>query len=178
MLDRDVLVAKRGEGETALRRPGQARRVGLWDGVGVEKDMPPSGPKPSDAERALIGSWIAAGAPFPLVDAAARPVKSERDVLAAIRDHLRGVARERPALPALLHAGQPAQQPERRRRRPAAGPGGGRQAGQQPELEARRSSSPRPIDREQTVFAIDLRDVGWDERDLLERRSSAATPTA
>ena len=43
------------QGRAGLRGARQARRVVSLERVGVEKDMPPSGPKPSDDERALIG---------------------------------------------------------------------------------------------------------------------------
>ena len=88
VLDRDVLVAKRGKEESPYVVPGKPGESALWERVGVEKDMPPSGPKPSDEERALISRWIEAGAEFPVVDKVARPTRTEADVLAAIRAHL------------------------------------------------------------------------------------------
>ena len=115
VLDRDILVARRGEDDPPYVVPGKPEESYLWERVGVDKDMPPSGPKPSDEERKLIERWIVAGAPFPIADLVTRPIKTEKDVLAAIRDHLRRRARGRPRLPALLHVPQPAQRPEPRR---------------------------------------------------------------
>ena len=89
VLDRDVLVARRGEDEPTYVVPGQPEASYLWERVGVDRDMPPSGPKPPEAERAVIARWIEAGAPFPQVAPAVRPRWTEREVLAAIRDHLR-----------------------------------------------------------------------------------------
>ena len=51
VLDRDILVAKRGEEDPPYVVPGKPEESYLWERVGVDKDMPPSGPKPSDEER-------------------------------------------------------------------------------------------------------------------------------
>ena len=176
VLDRDVLVAKRGEGESPYIVPGKPDESELWSRLGIEKDMPPSGPKPSDSDRELIRRWITAGAPFPVADAAARPVKKERDVLAAIRAHLdRARPEDRAHLRyfsmANLHSNPSVRDDELRLARAAL---------------AKLVNSlswkpdvivPEAVDREQTVFAIDLREVGWDERDLWTE-SSLNTPMA
>src|SRR5438105_15778810 len=44
VLDRDVLVAKRGEGEQPYVVPGKPDESFLWTRIGVDKDMPPSKP--------------------------------------------------------------------------------------------------------------------------------------
>ena len=87
VLDRDTLIAKRGEGEHPYVVPGKPEESELWRRLGEEKDMPPSGPKPSDDERALIRSWIAAGALFPR-DERRKPV-GDAEVLGPIVEHLR-----------------------------------------------------------------------------------------
>ena len=137
VLDRDILVATRGKDEPAYVVPGKPDVSYLWERVGVEKDMPPSGPKPSDDERALVRT----------LDRGRGTVPDRRPVDPPVPDREGRAgrdprpppcrARSRPPLPPLLHARQPAQQQGPQRRRPAAGPGRRRQAGQQPELEER-----------------------------------------
>src|SRR4051812_1338824 len=90
VLDRDILVARRGEGEQPYIVPGKPDESEVWNRVAVEKDMPPEkSPQPSAVDRDILKRWIAAGAPFPRPETA-RPVKGAGVVLAAIRDHLRG----------------------------------------------------------------------------------------
>ena len=165
VLDRDKLVAKRGEGEQPYVVPGKPDESELWNRVGVEEDMPPSGAKPSAGDRELIKDWIAAGAPFPLVDAAARPALAERDVLAAIRGHLdKARPEDRPFLRyfslANLHNNRAVREDELRLARAAV-------------AKLMNSLSwkvdlvvPAAVDPEATVLTIDLRDLGWDQRGL------------
>ncbi len=165
VLDRDNLVAKRGEDELPYVVPGVPEKSALWARLGVDKDMPPSAPKPSDADRDLIRRWITSGAPFPFADAADRPLKTERDVLAAVRDHLRAARpTDRPFLKYFtlhnLHNDKGISDAELRIARAALAKLVN-SLSWKPDVVA-----PEAVDREQTVFAVDLRDVGWDERDL------------
>ena len=156
--------------------PGKPEASYLWERVGVERDMPPSGPKPTDEERALLARWIEAGAAFPRADRERRPLRTERDVLAAIREHLR---QARPADRAYLryftlhnlHNNKDVDDAELRLARAAV-------------AKAINSLSwkadivvPKAVDRDQVVLAFDLRDVGWDGRDLWFA-VLCATPTA
>lgn len=165
VLDRDILVAERGEEEAPYVVIGKPDESALWDRVGGEQDMPPSNPKPSDAERQLLRRWIQAGASFPTVDPVDRPFRGENDVLAAIRDHLLSLhdddraAYQRFFTIQNLYNNKSVSDDELRLARAAV---------------AKLVNSlswktevvvPRPIDREQLVFAIDIRDVGWDEHD-------------
>jgi serine/threonine-protein kinase len=165
VLDRDVLVAKRGEDEPPYVVPGKPADSFLWERIGVDKDMPPSAPKPAEEERALIGRWIEAGAPFPQADLGARPLKTEKEVLAAIRDHLRA-AREtdRPFLRYFtlhnLHNSKTVSDEELRLGRAAVAKLVN-SLSWKPDI-----AVPAAIDPERTVLALDVRDVGWDERDL------------
>ncbi len=162
VLDRDTLVAKRGEGEKPYVVPGKPEDSEMWERVGVEKDMPPSGAKPSDSDRDLFKRWIAAGAPFPVAEASARTVKADRDVLATLRDHLgKARAEDRPHLRyfsfANLHNNRGVRDDELRLARGALA-----------KLVNSLSTKPdvivpRAIDADQTVFVVDERDLGWDE---------------
>jgi serine/threonine-protein kinase len=165
VLDRDVLVARRDKDEPTYVVPGKPEASYLWERLGVDKDMPPTGPRPSDEERALIARWIGAGAPFPEADRAARPRRTERDVLAAIRDHLAQVRKsDRVFLRYLtlhnLQNDKDVDDADLRLTRAAV-------------AKLLNSLSweaeivvPQVIDRDQVVLAFDLRDVGWDRRDL------------
>ncbi|MBV8078126.1 MAG: hypothetical protein JO284_17085, partial [Planctomycetaceae bacterium] len=165
VLDRDILVASRGEDDPPYVVPGKPEESYLWERVGVDKDMPPSGPKPSDEERTLIERWILAGAPFPIADLATRPIKTEKDVLAAIRDHLRHVREgDRAFLRYFtlhnLHNDRSLGEDDLRLARAAVAKLVN-SLSWKPEIVV-----PEAIDPAQTVLAIDLRDVGWDERHL------------
>src|SRR4051794_21662962 len=123
--------------------------------------MPPSGPKPSDEERALIGRWIEVGALFPEFNRAALPLRTERDVLAAIRDHLRRARpRDRPFLRYLslhnLYNNKNVDESDLRLARAAVAKLIN-SLSWEPKIVV-----PRAIDREEVVLAIDLRDFGWD----------------
>lgn len=91
VMDRAVLIAKRKD-EMPYLTPGKLEQSLLWQRVGVDSDMPPSKPLPSDADKEVLKQWIAAGAPYP--GRPARPFNSEKDVLTAIRDHLRKTDRD------------------------------------------------------------------------------------
>ena len=77
--------------------PGKAAASKLFKKVQGD-EMPPEEekPRPSKADRAVLAAWIDAGAPaFPTeTTAKARPFCSTRDVLTAVRDHLRKAPRE------------------------------------------------------------------------------------
>jgi serine/threonine-protein kinase len=165
VLDRDVLVAQRGEDEPAYVVPGQPEASYLWQRVGMDQDMPPSGTKPSDEQRAVIARWIEAGAPFPQVAPAVRPRWTEREVLAAIRDHLRQAhPGDRPYLRYFTYHNlydNPRLDDADLRLARAAVAKLVNSLSWKPEIVV-----PAPIDRDQVVLALDLRDVGWDVRGL------------
>jgi serine/threonine-protein kinase len=168
VLDRDVLVARRGEDEPTYVVPGQPEASYLWERVGVDRDMPPSGPKPSEAQRAVIARWIKAGAPFPQVAMSARPRWTEHEVLAAIRDHLRQAhPGDRPYLRYFtfhnLYDNPRVDDADLRLARAAVAKLVN-SLSWKPEIVV-----PAPIDHDQVVLAFDLRDVGWDVRGLWDQ---------
>jgi serine/threonine-protein kinase len=168
VLDRDILVANRGEDEPAYVVPGKPGESYLWERVGVEKDMPPSGPKPSDDERAVFRTWIAAGAPFPTADPSTRPLQTDKEVLAAIRDHLRRApASDRTYLRyftlANLHNNKDVSDDDLRLARAAV-------AKLANSLSWKSEIAVlKAIDPAETILVLDVRDVGWDERDLWKK---------
>ena len=119
----------------------------IWKRAGIEKDMPPSGEKPSDSEREVLRQWIVAGAIFPR-ETGRKPI-GDGDVLKTIVDHLRWSPLRRPAALALFHAGDAAQQPQGPRlQRLRLALGGGLEAApgqpEQPPADCRpRSARPR-----------------------------------
>ena len=62
VLDRESLVARRAKDEDPFVTPGKPESSEIWKRAGIEKDMPPSGEKPSDSEREVLRQWIVAGA--------------------------------------------------------------------------------------------------------------------
>ena len=166
VLDRDSLIAKRGEGENPYVTPGKPDESELWKRLGEDKDMPPSSPKPSDPERALIRDWIAVGAPFPR-DERRKPV-SDADVLGPIAQHLRKLdpadrPRWRYFTLATLNNNPKVSDDELRLAR----------AGVSKLLNSlssrRRIVVPEAIGPEQAVLAIDVTGLGWDAREVWNR---------
>ena len=164
VLDRENLVARRGEGEKPYIKPGDPAGSETWQRVGVDRDMPPSGPKPSDAERRLIADWIAAGASFPIIAATARATRTEKDVLTIIRDHLqRAREADRPSLRYFtlhdLHDNRTVADADLRLAR----------AGVAKLVNSLSWEAdivvPKAIDPDGIVLAVDLRELGWDRHD-------------
>jgi serine/threonine-protein kinase len=77
--------------------PGNAAKSRLFKRMGINEDMPPEDEKqrPSKADIALVKKWIEAGAPAPTVLVVKdRPFRGIKDELTAMRDHLRKARRE------------------------------------------------------------------------------------
>jgi serine/threonine-protein kinase len=166
VLDRDSLVARRGQGENPYIAPGKPDASELWKRLGEEKDMPPSGARPSDAERALIRDWIAAGAAFPR-DSRRKPV-SDAEVLGQIVQHLRRLdpadrPRWRYFTLTTLHNNTKVSEEELRLAR----------AGVSKLLNSlssrRRIVVPEALGPDQAVLAVDVTGLGWDAREVWNR---------
>ena len=157
--------------------PGKPTESSLWRRAGEKKSMPPKSEalRPTDAELAVVRQWIDAGAPaYPAEKAAARPPVPLKAALAAVRDDLRAAEREdRPYLRYFtlthLHNNPGVPDADLAVYRAALS-------------KALNSLSwktrlvlPRAVDKDQTIFAIDLRDLDWD-RDHSWRAVSAAYP--
>jgi serine/threonine-protein kinase len=128
-------------------------------------EMPPEDekPRPTPDEVAALKAWIDAGAP-PFAEAATqRSFRSEKDNLVAIRDHLRGLPVEDQTFQRYftlnhLHNNPSASDEDLRWQRAAL-------------AKAVNSLSwkprivvPKALDKDETVFAVDLRDLDWDRR--------------
>ncbi len=164
VLDRDILVGKR-DGKKPYVTPGKLEESYLWRRVGVKKDMPPEDPEPTDAERLLLKKWIEGGAPFPGAEAA-RPYQGEKDILAAIRTHLRTRVdpedRRFKRYFTLTHlANNPTVKDEDLRLYRAALAKVVNSLSWEADVVV-----PRAVDKAETVFVVDLRTLGWDRHDL------------
>ena len=150
--------------ERAYLVPSHPEESYIWQRAGVDLDMPPFGeePAPTDEDLAAFQEWIEAGAPFPddSVDEGPRPFVALKDVLGSIRDDLtRSAVEDRPfrryfSLTA-LHNNREVSSADLRLYRAALSKLLNSLSWQ------RRITLPEAIDAQQTVFAIDLRDLGW-----------------
>lgn len=165
VLDRANLLADRGPNQPHWLVEGNPAGSEIWDRVGVRKDMPPQeAAQPTDEERAQFQQWIVAGAPFPVREE--RQFQGEADTLKAIRDHLAATPRadrkfqQYLSLASMYNNQKLVTDDELKLGRAALG-------------KLINSLSwkanivpPLPLDAQQTVFRIDIRDYGWDKKDL------------
>lgn len=146
--------------------PGKPEESALWQRMGVHQDMPPQDhPRPTRDEMALIRDWITSGAVLPPQGAGDRKILTETAVLGLVHGDLErmpaGDRRFRRYLSIHnLHNDRSVTRWNLQLARAAIG-----------KLINSLSTlaqivTPTPIDPDQAVFAIDLRDIGWDRRDL------------
>lgn len=178
VLNRGILLDKVPEEDKDLKYvvAGNADKSLMWQRAGVRKDMPPGqNAKPSAAELSILKKWIEAEAPFPKSEV--RKHISEKDVFARIKDDLRATVRE-----------------DRRYRRyftltnlhnNSFEKRSGRQGKNFDDADLRLARAalaklvnslswkpeivvPRIVDQgeEEVLLVVDLRDLGWDERNL------------
>jgi serine/threonine-protein kinase len=157
-------------------RPGDAGKSRLFKRM-ESGEMPPEDekPRPGPDEVAAVRAWIEAGAPdFPEEatpqQSAGRAFLSEKEVLGTIRAHLRGLPAEDQPFQryfTLVHQHNNAAVPDEELRWQRAALG-----------KAVNSLSWKPrvvvpaaVDKEQTVFAVDLRDLDWDRHRVWEEVS-------
>jgi len=170
VLDRQSLIRERGDADDryVYITPGKPDTSRLWDRIGHEQPetgerMPPSGPKPSTSEIDSIKQWITAGAPFP-VDTA-RKLVSDQEVIQAIVDHLRSLddpgerKRWRYFTLATLHNNPKVRNDELNLARAAV-------SKLLNSLSRRGTIAvPAAIGPGQTVLALDITRLGWDQRE-------------
>lgn len=161
MLDLDLLVEKPADGDPYVL-PGNPESSMIWQRMGQAEDMPPEEhPQPSDEEKAIVEKWIREGAA-----AAVEPDRKRievKDVLAAITAHLNAatVEGDSPADKRYfsihhLHNNSSVSVADLRLYRAALSKALN-------SLSSKRSIVvPKAIDDQETVFAIDLNDYGWD----------------
>ncbi len=133
--------------------------------------MPPQGnPAPRAADLATLWKWVAAGAPEPV--APTRRFKSLVDVLESVKKHLDGTPPEhRPWQRYFtLHTrfSHPQTTAEDLRLERAALSKALNSLHWKPRI-----TLPKPLDVDDTVFAVDLRDLGWDDDDLWQEVMAA-----
>jgi hypothetical protein len=167
VLKREILIAPR-EGADPYITPGKPEKSELWDRMGSPEpqtgdSMPPSGRKPSDADKEIIKKWIVAGAPFP--KATSRTPVRDHDLVKAMVDHLRGLDDGerrfwRYITLASLHNNPSIRDDELRLARAAV-------SKLVNSLSLRRKIVvPDVLGPSQTILAVDVRQLGWQDRDI------------
>lgn len=167
VLDHKVLTDK----ESSYIVPGKPDDSEIWKRV-AKNSMPPKkiAERPSDEDKASLKKWIEAGAPAVgsspgTPTPVARKFRSEKELMSTMQEDLRrAMPQDRPYLRYFTFANlanNPAVSERDLRLYRAA------------LSKVANSLSwengiviPRPVDKEQTVFAVDVRDLGWDKRDL------------
>lgn len=178
VLNREILTEKTPEEDKDLKyiTPGKPDQSLMWQRAGVRKDMPPGqNAKPSDAELKIFQKWIEAGAPFPVSEV--RKHVSEKEVFVRMKDDLLATAREdrrfkRYFTLTNLHNNSFEKRVGRQGKNFDAS-----------DLRLARAALaklanslswkheivvPRIVDQgeEEILLAVDLRDLGWDEKNL------------
>jgi serine/threonine-protein kinase len=164
--DRGILLGKKSSDNDALYLvPGKPDQSRVYQRV-KDDEMPPGGKKPTSAERDVLRRWIEAGAPFPTAAAAPRRAfQTEEDVLRAVRDYLRTLPASRRRLQRFFSlanlADDPEVTPEQLRLFRAALSKVVNSLSWQQDIVL-----PRALDRQGTVFVVDLAQLGWDQGKL------------
>jgi serine/threonine-protein kinase len=171
VLDPKTYAAETTSGKPFIT-PGKPEESYAWvKAASTKAPMPPpeERERPSAAEKEVLRKWIEAGAP-PFPAAAPRPFIGTAAALTAVRDHLRRAApRDRRFLRYFtlthLHNSSP-------------------EAVSDGELRLHRAAVskavnsltwkpnivlPEPVDKDQTVLAVDIRKLGWEEGDLWQK---------
>jgi serine/threonine-protein kinase len=162
VLDSAKLVGR--DGGAVYVVPGKPDESPLWERMGVYQDMPPleEAERPSEDELAIIQSWIEQGAPD-FKPGSQRQFISEEEILNSILNDLQqNVARNdrrRQRYFSLVHLynNQAVNDDKLRLYRAAFSI-----AVNSLSRKSSRIVVPEPINESQTIFRIDLRDVGWD----------------
>ncbi len=161
VLNRDLLLVKSKPGKIYLV-PGKPDESYLWKRV-AEDAMPPDEVenRPTEEEKKAFKAWIEAGAPFPAV--AQRSFKSEQDLLTDLDKHLNKIDRQDRKFQryfTLTHLSN-------------------NRSVTDFDLRVYRAALsklvnslswensvvvPQAIDKEQTIYHIDLRDLGWHQQ--------------
>lgn len=165
VLDRDTLLVDRGEGEMPYLTPGDLDKSYFWHRMGIDKDMPPEdSEQPTDEEREMIARWIKMGAPYP--SGASRPFITTEMILTSIRDHLRATPSEDRRFQRFftlshLHNNVKDVRDDELRLYRAALSKLVNSLSYGPNIVL-----PKAVDKHDTVFVVDLRDLDWDKHGL------------
>jgi serine/threonine-protein kinase len=163
-----LAVRKKRKGDYSFIVPKDLKKSALWQAIDSD-GMPLEGDPVPQVEKKVIKAWIEAGAPaFTTAVAAKRSYVSIREVLTAIRDHLRSAEPEDAPYLRYFTMTHLHNNPEI----------SDEQLGRHYAALAKALNSmhwkktlvkPAPIDRRKTVFAIDLRDLDWDRKKYEKR---------
>jgi serine/threonine-protein kinase len=165
VLDPRGLAAARG-GERRYVEPGNPAASYLFQRMAVRNNMPPRNirERPSDEDKEVVRRWIEAGAP-PFPTAEPRRLITTGAVLRAVRDDLRRVDESRRRglrYFTLTHLhNNPAVSESDLRVVRAALAKALNSLSWQPDIVV-----PRAVDPDQTVFAVDVGELGWERDDL------------
>ncbi|MCE9532206.1 MAG: hypothetical protein K8T89_13965 [Planctomycetes bacterium] len=161
----ETMIAERGKKKPFIV-PGKPDASYLFERVN-KGSMPPEDeePLPTVADKIILKKWIEAGAPAFKLDLDNRPAVDRKIVMESILKKLNSVERENAKFYrffslANLHNNPMVTAAELRMSRAAMS-----KAINSLSMK-RRIVVPEAIDAQQTVFAIDVREIGWDEEDL------------
>jgi serine/threonine-protein kinase len=165
VLDHKVLTAPR-DGDRRYVEPGKPEASLLFQRLAVRNNMPPRNvrERPSDEDKDVIRRWIEAGAPpFPVAEP--RRFVTTRAVFEAVHADLARVEPQRRPnrryfTLAHLHNNPAVSDSDLRVARAALAKALNSMTWQP------RVVLPRALDPDQTVFAVDIGDLGWDRNDL------------
>ncbi|MBX3438002.1 MAG: hypothetical protein KF861_10965 [Planctomycetaceae bacterium] len=167
VLERESLLASRGEDLNPYVAPGNIEQSVLWEAAVRDARMPPDNPL-SEAEQQILIRWIEAGAHFPTIVQEDRPFISQREVIGQIADHLFNVNNadrqfQRYFSIAHLHNNRSVETTDLRKYRAALS--------KVVNSLSRESEIvvPKAIDKHETVFNVDLRSVGWDDLNIWDK---------
>lgn len=138
---------------------GNAEGSQLWQRIASNEMPPKSQPQPTPEERELLKQWIHAGAPFP--ERVVRHFVEWKSILQAIHDDLKATSPEVRqyvryfTLTNLYNDVHGVTELEMRLYRAALSKALN-SVSWQPDLVI-----PKPLDPEQTLFRVDIRDLGW-----------------
>lgn len=162
VLERDSLVADRGQDLVPYITPGDLENSMIWEYVEGDDPLMPLDGNITPEEQATLKQWIEEGAPFPLVGEEERSFISEEQIMKTIARHLfdeNGNDRkfQRYFSIAHLHNNRTVTETELRLYRAALSKAVNSMS-RQPSIVV-----PAAIDDAQTIFHIDLRDYGWQD---------------
>lgn len=150
--------------------PGNAEKSRLFRRMGINKDMPPEEEtvRPSDADIAVIKAWIDAGAPTPpIVQAEKRPFLDLRHELSAMRDYLKKQPRDNRSYIRFFTLRHLSNMPSTQVREIDLRIYRGALSKLVNSLSWKPAIVvPNTADSAQTLFAVDIRHLDWDRKNL------------
>jgi serine/threonine-protein kinase len=164
VLDRRAMVALRGSGGTPYLVPGQPGKSAIWLQIERGKMPPKDASRPTAAEIGRIKTWIAAGSPA--ARGPRRTFLSSRSALAGIRDDLAKLPPGKQRFQRYFTLTNVYNNPEVRDDELVI-----YRAALSKAINSLSSKPlivlPKAIDREATIYRLDLSDVGWEGFDHL-----------